>query len=274
VREISSLLNSEVISIKEGRRLGAITQVVVDLAQGKLLGLILGKGAAEKGVVAQDIQTLGPDVVMIETGALAKRLSELPDLMTARRDPTRAPQQVVTDTGQRLGRLGRVFIDSQTLAVTHFEVSGGAWRDLTEGVIALPVVKGIIHGPDTIIVPAAGLSEALEGPSLTAAVEKAAESMREGGKQLGKMVETSATALRKSLEQSATKTEAKPPAASEAPAKPASPARRKPGPKPPATRKPVSAAAKKKAATGRKPAAKKTTARKSAGKKTTSGKPE
>jgi uncharacterized protein YrrD len=201
VREISSLLNAEVISIKEGKRLGSITQVIVDLAQGKLLGLILGKGAAEKGVAARDIKTMGPDVVMVEVSTVAKRLSELPELLAARRDPTRMPQQVVTDAGQRLGRLGRIFIDSVKLTVGHFEISGGAWRDLTEGVLALPVVKGIIHGPDTIIIPAAGLAQAMESPSLVSSMEKAAESMRVGGKQLGKILESNAEALRKTLEQ-------------------------------------------------------------------------
>ena len=256
MREISSLLNSEVISIQEGRRLGAITQVVVDLAAGKLVGLILGKGAAEKGVAAKDIKTLGPDVVMVEVSTLAKRLSELPDLMAGRRDPTRAPQQVVTDTGQRLGRLGRIFLDSATLVVTQFEISGGAWRDLTEGVLTLPVVKGLIHGPDTLILPAAGLAQALESPSLAASVEKAAESMREGGKQFGKMVETSAEALRKSLDQPIGAKPA-PPAK---PAAPAAPARKKPGPKPGTKRAAPKAAAakpaaKKKTAAKKKPAA-------------------
>jgi uncharacterized protein YrrD len=188
VREISSLLNSEVISVKEGKRLGVISQAVYDLAAGKLLGLIVGKGPAEKGIRAADIKTWGPDVVMVDKSEVAKRLSELPELLAGRRDPGRPPQQVVTDAGQRLGRLSRVYLEQDSFLVVRFEVSGGAWRDLTEGVLSMPVVRGIIHGPDTIIVPAEAVAKATEGASLKASVEKAAETVREAASEGAKSV--------------------------------------------------------------------------------------
>ena len=204
MREISSLLNSEVISVKEGKRLGVISQPVFDLAAGKLLGVIIGKGPAEKGIRAADIKTWGPDVVMVEQGEVAKRLSEMPELLAARRDPGRPPQQVVTDAGQRLGRLSRVYLEGDKFSVVRFEVSGGAWRDLTEGVLSMPVVKGIIHGPDTIIVPAEAVAKATEGASLKASVEKAAETVREAATEGAKSVREAATESAKSVREAAT----------------------------------------------------------------------
>lgn len=199
MREISSLLNSEVISIKEGKRLGVISQAVFDLAQGRLLGIIIGKGPAEKGIRAEDLKTWGPDVVMVEHGEVAKRLSELPELLAARRDPGRPPQQVVTDAGQRLGRLSRVYLEGDKYLVVRFEVSGGAWRDLTEGVLSMPVVKGIIHGPDTIIVPAEAVAKATEGVGLKTSVEKAAEAVREAAAEGAKTVREAASEGAKAL---------------------------------------------------------------------------
>jgi uncharacterized protein YrrD len=200
VREVSSLINAEVISSKEGKRLGVISQVAFDLSAGRLLGVILGRGAAEKGVRAEDIKTWGPDVVMVEHAEAASRLSEMPELMAARRDPTLPPPQIITEAGQRLGRLGRVFLDSAALKIVRFEISGGAWRDLTEGVLIMPVVSGIIHGPDTIIVPTRAVSRASESSSLRSSVEKAAESVREGAvegaKRLGEALETGSESLR------------------------------------------------------------------------------
>lgn len=222
MREISDLLNAEVISIKEGKRLGVITQVAFDLAKGTLLGVILGKGAAEKGIRAADIKTWGPDVVMVEDSQVAHRLSEVPELMEARRDPTRPPQQVVTDAGQRLGRLGRVYLDPVKLEVVRFEVSGGAWRDLTEGVLSLPVVKGIVHGPDTIVVPAKAVAQATETAGLKASVGKAAGTVREevaeGAKRLGEIVETGAEVVKKTLTTPLGKAEAESPAPEQKPA--------------------------------------------------------
>ena len=204
MREISGLLNAEVISVKEGKRLGVISQAVYDLAVGKLLGLIVGKGPAEKGIRAADIKTWGPDVVMVEQGSVAKRLSELPELLAARRDPGRPPQQVVTDAGQRLGRLSRVYLEGESFLVVRFEVSGGAWRDLTEGVLSMPVVKGIIHGPDTIIVPAEAVAKATEGASLKSSMEKAADTVREAASEGAKSVREAATEGAKSVREAAT----------------------------------------------------------------------
>ena len=236
MREVSSLLNSEVISVKEGKRLGVISQPVFDLAAGKLLGVIVGKGPGEKGIRAADIKTWGPDLVMVEQGEVAKRLSEIPELLAGRRDPGRPPQQVVTDAGQRLGRLSRVYLEGGKFQVVRFEVSGGAWRDLTEGVLSMPVVKGIIHGPDTIIVPAEAVAKATEGASLKSSVEKAAGAVREvateGAKHLAEGVESGTEAVKKTLNTPVGKAEApaaaKPKAAPKpkpkAPAKPKKPA--------------------------------------------------
>ncbi len=232
MREISSLLNSEVISIKEGKRLGVISQAVFDLAEGRLLGIIIGKGPAEKGIRAEDLKTWGPDVVMVEQSDVAKRLSELPGLLAARRDPGRPPQQVVTDAGQRLGRLSRVYLEGDQYLVVRFEVSGGAWRDLTEGVLSMPVVKGIIHGPDTIIVPAEAVAKATEGAGLRASVEKAAEAVREvateGARQLVDSVESGTEVVKKTLTTPLGKSAGEPPEAAPPEAKAATPAARKP----------------------------------------------
>jgi len=242
VREISSLLNSEVISVKEGKRLGVISQAVYDLAAGRLLGLIIGKGPAEKGIRAADIKTWGPDVVMVEKSEVAKRLSELPELLDARRDPGRPPQQVVTDAGQRLGRLSRVYLAGAKFQIVRFEVSGGAWRDLTEGVLSMPVAKGIIHGPDTIIVPAEAVAKATEGASLKASVGKATEVVRdaatEGAKQLAESVESGTEVVKKTLATPLGKAESVVPEEKPEPAAPKSapkakkPSATKPKPKP------------------------------------------
>jgi uncharacterized protein YrrD len=217
VREIGTLHNTEVISITEGRRLGSVSQAAYDLGRRRLLGLILGKGPAEKGILASDLKTIGPDAVMVEEAAMAKPLSELPELLQARRDPELPPQQVVTDGGQRLGHMGRVYLEENTLELTRFEISGGAWRDLTEGVLSMPVVEGIVHGPDTIILPSGAVRAATESAGLLASVEKAADSLREGGKHLGKAMESGTEALKKTLATPLAKPRAKSPPAPAAP---------------------------------------------------------
>jgi len=163
VRDINSIAGLKVISIEEGRDLGTVSQAIVDLASGALVGVIAGKGAAAKGIWADDIQVLGVDAVMIANRGLAQPLSQMPQLSEKARESSEGPVEVVTDTGKRLGALANVYLDAATLAVARYEVSGGAWRDLTEGVLELPVIPGTKHGRDTVIVPAAEIQNLAGG---------------------------------------------------------------------------------------------------------------
>jgi uncharacterized protein YrrD len=150
----NGIVGLKVISVEEGRDLGSVSQVVVDLSVGALIGVIVGQGAAAKGIWADDITVFGVDALMIANRTVAAPLSEMPQLAEKLRESNEGPVEVVTDTGKRLGVLGNVYLDDQTHQVAHYEVSGGAWRDVTEGMLELPVIPGTKHGRDTVIVPA------------------------------------------------------------------------------------------------------------------------
>ncbi len=152
MREIKSLVGLRVLSVEKGANLGTVRQVVVDLARGVLLGLILGEGAAERGVRTEDIATIGDDVIMTKSQEAARPLSELPELEERRREEDE-PMPIFTNTGHRLGVISAIFIDPYDRVVTRYEVSGGPIKDLTDGVLILPVLPGTVHGRDAVIVP-------------------------------------------------------------------------------------------------------------------------
>ena len=160
MRDIATLVGLEVVSSSEGKSLGTIDEVLVDLAAGKLLGVVVGRGPAEKGIRAADLQALGTDAVLVSTAEVAVHLSAMPDLLEYRQRSEQGRPEVITSDGRRMGTLAAVYINPQTKELTRFEVSGGRWRDLTDGITSLPVFAGIIHGPDVVIVPA----EALDRP--------------------------------------------------------------------------------------------------------------
>jgi uncharacterized protein YrrD len=163
MRDVNSIVGLKVISVEEGRDLGTVSQAVVDLASGSLVGIIAGKGAAAKGIWADDLQVLGVDAVMIANRGMAHPLSEMPALDEKARDASEGPVEVVTDTGKRLGTLGNIHLSDDTRSVVRYEVSGGAWRDVTEGILELPIIPGTKHGRDTVIVPAAEISNLAGG---------------------------------------------------------------------------------------------------------------
>ncbi len=178
--DTAKVIGLQVIGVRDGKSLGTVSQVICDLATGDVLGLVVGVGAAEKGVLAQDIQTIGDDAVMVPSASVALRLSELPDLMRLRREPGQGPVTVVTDDGTRLGVIARVWINAGARKVTRYEVSAGLVRNLTEGALILPIIPGTVHGEDTLVVPAEELvALAARSGGLRTQLAKISERVRE-----------------------------------------------------------------------------------------------
>lgn len=152
MREIKSITGLRVISVDEGASVGVVSEVVVDLAAGTVLGIILGNGAAERGVEAADIQTIGTDVIMISNQGVARHLSELPEL-EKRKSVHVGGLQVFTASGRRLGVISAIFIDPYEKVVARYEISGGPLKDLADGILIMPIIPGTVHGQDAVIVP-------------------------------------------------------------------------------------------------------------------------
>ena len=203
MREIASLVGLEVVSTREGKSLGTISEVLIDLAAGKMVGVILGRGPAEKGIRAAELEALGTDVVMVKGADVADHLSAMPELLEHRQRSEPRPPEVITSDGRRLGQLAAVYINPQNHKVTRFEVSGGTWKDLTDGIISLPIVKGIIHGPDVVIIPAKVVSRSDGKGGLRAAFRQLADSTeigyRRAAQRTERLYEKSSHAVREGM---------------------------------------------------------------------------
>jgi uncharacterized protein YrrD/ElaB/YqjD/DUF883 family membrane-anchored ribosome-binding protein len=139
--------------MEEASSLGTVDQVVVNLAQGQVLGLIINAAGGEQGVLAADLQTIGADVVMVSKREVVQPLVDQPELAKFRRPSGAAPLQVFTTSGRRLGAVSAIYIDPLEKVVTRYEVSGGPLKDMAEGILILPVITGAIHGQDAVIIP-------------------------------------------------------------------------------------------------------------------------
>lgn len=173
MRELNSLIGLQVIATREGKCVGTVADALVDLAAGKLVALTLAKTPELRVVLADDISVIGPDAVMIPSSDRVKSREESAEALSEARHVLGDPPAVITTRGARVGQLGAVYIDEGSRRIVRFEVSSGPLKDVTEGTLALPVVEGIVHGEDTIIVPhevvarrleqAGGLKGALRG---------------------------------------------------------------------------------------------------------------
>jgi len=199
MRDIASIIGLKVISSKEGREVGTVSQAIVSLSSGELEGLIVGKGPSEKGIEAADIEVIGSDAVMVSTHRVARHLSELPGLMEKRRDPAAGPREVLTAAGRRLGVLSTIYIDPATKRVSRYEVSGGAWRDITEGVLSLQPFAGTVDGRDSVVVPAAAMSAPPGEGGLKQQLAKFGELARSQAQQAAESLSETGDSVRRGL---------------------------------------------------------------------------
>lgn len=153
MRDIDTIVGLRVLTIEEAVNLGTVSQVVVDLSQGRVLGMMVNTAAGEQAVAADDIQTIGADVVMVSNRQVLKPRADLPELDKFRRPANAAPLQVFTTSGRRLGAVAAVYIDPLEKVVNRYEVSAGPLRDMAEGILVLPVITGSVHGQDAVIIP-------------------------------------------------------------------------------------------------------------------------
>jgi uncharacterized protein YrrD len=204
MRDIRTITGLRVIAKDEGLNVGTVSQVVIDLATGRMLGLVVGDGAGQRGVAAADIETIGVDAVMISKRAVAKLLTDLPEVDQFRRPAGAAPLQAVTQSGKRLGAVSAIFLDPLEKCVTRYEISGGPFKDLAEGILILPVVKEAIHGQDALILPDEAIAQVgRETGGLLARFSQLGELVKTQYQQAAETVEKAAADSAESLKKEA-----------------------------------------------------------------------
>ncbi|MBM3499552.1 MAG: hypothetical protein FJX74_12905 [Armatimonadetes bacterium] len=184
MKDTRDVIGLNVFSTQEGRILGRTTECVVDLATGKVLGLVVAVASGEeRGIARADITAVGKDAVMVASDRLVKALGDVAGL-EEHRTVGKAPR-VLTRAGEVLGSLGVVRVDEACKAVESFEIVGDVIQALADGPATLPFTKGTVHGRDAIVLPEAA-EKAIKRPGgLRASFEKALGAVKERAGEMG-----------------------------------------------------------------------------------------
>jgi len=191
--DVAHLTGLEVIAVQDGRRLGAVSECVVQLSSGRVLGIVLRTPGGEDRAVARDsIMALGPDVVTIRSAECLSAPEDIEGLPECRPSAAAAPLLVITDGGRRLGVLGGVYLDDTRARVAAFEVDMGAWEGLADGEAVLPLCEGIVHGRDAVVVPESAVATIQRkggvGSRVVAGASTALSAARAAGSAIGAWV--------------------------------------------------------------------------------------
>jgi uncharacterized protein YrrD len=120
--DIGSIIGRAVISVETANRLGVVSDLIVDPHSGQLAGLVVeGPDQSHSLVSIIDLHGIGPHAVMIDRDALfLSPDSQLNQLPKARNDIIGV--KVLTDHGQLLGKISRVFLCLTRPYVFFYEV--------------------------------------------------------------------------------------------------------------------------------------------------------
>lgn len=144
------------VSAADGKVLGTIRECVCLLSTGEVLGLIVDASArllGEKAIAGEDISVIGSDAVLVEDENRLVEPSDVPRLEDYLRPAEAEPLAVFTTSGKRLGAVGRIMIDEKQKRVVSYEVVSGPLRGLAEGARFMPILPGVVHGEDSVLVP-------------------------------------------------------------------------------------------------------------------------
>lgn len=152
----SSIIENKVVTVQKGREIGRVSDVIYDPADNKIAAFMIGSSGLfsnPKLIMFSDIKGIGEDAVLIESGDDLKTTSEVPKTVAAiAKDGTYLTQRdVLTRSGDELGKVSDIYFDTQTGFVSGFEVSQGP-KNLLSGRKQIHIDDIITVGENDIIV--------------------------------------------------------------------------------------------------------------------------
>ncbi|MFQ5859012.1 MAG: PRC-barrel domain-containing protein [Anaerolineae bacterium] len=150
-----------VVSVAEGKELGKVDSLLVDVGAGTVRWLQLGKSRffGETRVISVDeIQAIGENAITVESETAAVRIDRVTEAQELSREKRRIiGTRVLTNKGRMLGEIRDYEIDVDTFQITRYEIGKGDLLGARSRVATADYVLTI--GPDAVLVDAAIESE-------------------------------------------------------------------------------------------------------------------
>lgn len=149
------IIGRPILAEDTGRYLGEAREIVVDIANTTVVGIVVLRGRWFQSfwfLPIEDVTSCGEGALLIESdealippGGYAQHLTDVDGRLVGKR--------ILDATGRDIGTLDDIFFDPETRRLTGYQVSGGLVDDLIDGKWALPAVRLMI-GHDALLIPA------------------------------------------------------------------------------------------------------------------------
>jgi uncharacterized protein YrrD len=153
-----SLIGLPVITVVDGRNINTIKDIVYDGATNQVTAFVVDEKGwfnAAKIILIQDIKSIGKDAVIIQDETkivIADHRVDASVAMTANNDNFLDTNEVVTQSGTKLGKVVDIYFDEATGKLEAIEVSEGFIKDITSGTKKIEIDEIITVGKENLIV--------------------------------------------------------------------------------------------------------------------------
>ncbi len=146
MREFSDITGRRVYFTGEGKEGGVVKDVLIDTKDFRIAGFVV-RDTAEEYLPYEKVNHMEGDSV---TAGGEPDIESLPKENYLKGSSLKG-LKVVTENGNMLGNAATFYFEPSG-RITHYEVSGGVFKDITEGHRLLPGAGVKVIGPDAIIV--------------------------------------------------------------------------------------------------------------------------
>jgi uncharacterized protein YrrD len=151
------IIGLPVIDLETGESIAEVKGVVFDSNTRTLQALVLEKATWLKppvGIAFEDVRAIGPAAVTIPNKGVVQPLNRNEDWLTNLRPENQiAGHEVITETGENLGRVDDVVFDEQEGVIRRLVVSDSLLQDLVSGRREVDFPEQAVMGKDNLILP-------------------------------------------------------------------------------------------------------------------------
>lgn len=154
--KLSELIGLPVLEMKTGTQIGEVLEVVVNVEQAALYGIIVAGSSwftQDRGVLVSELASMGQDAVMLHNSEDIGELSIPADQTAFKKFSEMVDKAVYTESGSYLGMLVDVVYSAGTGEVRFYELSEGLITDFLRGRTIMPLPPAQVISPEKIIVP-------------------------------------------------------------------------------------------------------------------------
>lgn len=151
MKKMRDLKGMTILTLQEGEQLGRVRSLLVDPAAGQVVALVLDKRtpSGEAQVVATaNVHSVGKAAITVQDRGSLVPLARIPRFQAlARENITVRGKMVVTETGQKMGRIGEMLIDAGSFKIQAILLKGFLGRQRR-----IPSEQIRTIGPDVVVV--------------------------------------------------------------------------------------------------------------------------